>query len=220
MKNIVIVGSGGHAKVVIDVVHKEGKYRILGLLDSTREYGHTTAGYKIIGSEGDLPSIMDSNQLEGVLIAVGDNFVRSRISLRLRAAVPHIKFVATIHPRACIAEDVRIGFGTVVMGGATINSNTDIGNFCIINTNSSVDHDNLFGDFASAAPGSNLGGNCKIGRFSAIGIGATLLQRIEIGEHTIIGAGSVVTRSIPSHTVAFGVPAKPIRTRSAGEQHI
>ena len=89
-----------------------------------------------------------------------------------------------------------------------------------MNTNASVDHDNRLGSFSSVAPRVATGGNVTVGEFAAIGIGATVLQGRRIGQHAVVGAGSVVTRDIPDFTVAYGIPAKPIRTRTPGEKYL
>ncbi len=220
MDNIVIVGSSGHAKVVIDTVEKEGKYVIVGLIDRFRSVGDATMGYPVLGGDFDLPAIVSDHNVAGVVVAVGDNFVRSQIVYQISDALPNIPFVSTVHPRTSIASDVIIGPGTVILSGVTVNSSSTIGSFCILNTHSSLDHDSCLSDYGSLAPGVVTGGNCRIGHHSAISIGATLKHNIEIGAHSVIGAGAVVLRSIPSFSVAVGVPAKVVRTRTIDEKYL
>ena len=95
-----------------------------------------------------------------------------------------------------------------------------IGDFCILNTNSSVDHDNRLGSFSSLAPRVATGGNVFLDEGSAIGIGAVILHGRKIGRHAVVGAGSVVTRDIPDQTVAYGVPANVVRSRTIGEKYL
>jgi acetyltransferase-like isoleucine patch superfamily enzyme len=106
------------------------------------------------------------------------------------------------------------------MAGVAINSDATIAEFCIVNTNSSVDHDNRLAPFSSLAPRVATGGNVTIGEGSAIGIGAVILHGRTLGRHCVIGAGAVVTRDIPDFIVAYGVPAKPIRSRRPGEKYL
>ena len=220
MENIVIIGSSGHAKVIIDIVHQEGKYKIVGLLDRFRNMGEQTLGYPILGNEEQLPELIKAHALKGAIVAIGDNFIRSKVVARIKVISPNLPFVNAIHPKASIATDVSIGDGTVIMSGVSINPCSSIGSFCILNTNSSLDHDSILEDFASLAPHATTGGNCIIGKFSAIGIGATLIHGIRIGEQTVIGAGSLVIKSIDSFSVAYGTPAKWIRDREAGDKYL
>jgi len=220
MKNIIIVGSSGHAKVIIDIVRKEGKYNIVGLLDAYREIGEKTLGYSVLGQESDLPELKAQHDVYGALIAIGDNYRRYQIADKLQRVCPDISFVSAIHPSATIGTDVTIEQGSVVMSGVAINPSVTIGRFCILNTNSSIDHDGVMEDFSSLAPGVNVGGNCRIGKYSALSIGAKLVHKISIGEHTVIGAGSVVTKAVESNVVAYGVPAKAIRHREKGDVYL
>jgi sugar O-acyltransferase (sialic acid O-acetyltransferase NeuD family) len=218
--NIAVIGSSGHAKVVIDIVQQQGKYKIVGLLDRFRSAGEQTLGYSILGKEEDLPELERAHDLKGAIIAIGDNFVRSQVAARVRQVAPNLAFVSAIHPSASIATEASIGEGTVVMAGVCVNSCSSIGRFCILNTRSSLDHDSTLEDFASLAPGVTTGGNCHIGQYSAIGIGAVLLHGIDIGEHTVVGAGSLVTNPIQSLVVAYGSPATTIRNRKPGDKYL
>ncbi|KPA16718.1 Sialic acid O-acyltransferase, NeuD [Candidatus Magnetomorum sp. HK-1] len=219
MDNIVIIGSSGHAKVIIDIVEKESRYRIAGIIDPHKKKGEKILGYSILGQKEDLPQLMISHAIKGAIVAIGDNFTRSAEVSRLREICPDIIFVSAKHPKASIAKDVTIGEGTVIMAGANINPSCSIGLFCIINTNSSLDHDSEMKNFSSIAPGVTTGGNCKIDDFTAISIGATLIHGIHIGEHTVIGAGSTVIKDIQPYKIAYGTPAKVIRDRIQGEKY-
>jgi len=220
MDNIVIIGSSGHAKVVIDIVRLEGRHNVVGLLDRFRAVGERTLGHTVLGKEEDLPGLMREHALTGVFVAIGDNDVRSKVAERIGEICPDLPFVSAIHPTASIAMDVQIGDGTVVMAGVSINPCCSIGRFCILNTRSSLDHDSVLEDFASLAPGVTTGGNCRIGRCSAVGIGAVLIDGIHVGEHTVIGAGSLVMKSIGTSVVAYGTPAKAIRDRRPGDRYL
>lgn len=220
MNNIVVIGSSGHAKVIVDIVQQEGRYNITGLLDRFRSVGEQTLGYPILGKEEDLPELVKVHALKGAIVAIGDNFIRSKVAARIKGISPDLPFVCAIHPKASIATEVSIGEGTVVMAGASINPCSSVGRFCILNTNSSLDHDSILEDFASLAPGATTGGNCRIGQYSAISIGTVLIHGIHIGEQTVIGAGSLVMKSIESFVVAYGTPAKAIRNRTPGDKYL
>lgn len=220
MKNIIIIGSSGHAKVIIDIIEQEKKYNIIGLIDTFRKAGEITLGYSILGQEEDLPKIIEKYLVSGAIVAIGDNFLRSAIVEKIKKIAPNLLFISSIHPKASIGKDVSIGEGTVIMPGVCINSSSFVGKFCILNTNASLDHDSTLEDFASIGPGVKTGGYCHISSYSAIGIGATLVQKTHIGEHTVIGANSLVMKNIRSFSIAYGSPAKIIRSREKGEKYL
>jgi len=220
LEKILVVGSSGHARVVIDIVQQEGRYEIVGLVDRYRCVDETVLGYPIVGGEEDLPDLMLSKSVTGIVVAIGDNFVRSQMADFIERHCPELCFISAIHPRASIAPSVSVGEGTVAMAGAVVNANSSIGRFCILNTNSSLDHDSVMEDFSSLAPGVTTGGNCKIGHTSAIGIGATLCHQVAVGQHTIVGAGSLLLKSVGSYVVTQGVPAKVVRQRKKGDSYL
>jgi sugar O-acyltransferase (sialic acid O-acetyltransferase NeuD family) len=220
VSNIIVVGSSGHAKAVIDSIEKENKYEIIGLLDRFKDVGSSSFGYKIIGKEEDLQGLIKMHKVEGGIIAIGDNFIRYIVYNKILKIVPGFNFIKVIHPSAQIARNVIIGKGTVIMANTTVGSEASVGDFCIINNNSSLDHESRMLDYSSLAPGSSIGGNVEIGLFTTVSLGAKIIQGITIGEHTIIGTGSTVIKNIPKYVVAYGTPAKVIRSRIAGEKYL
>lgn len=177
-------------------------------------------GFPILGKIKELPDISRKHQITGIIIAIGDNFIRSRITTDIKNICPDIRFIKAIHPSALIASNVEIGDGTTVAAGSIIGPCCKIGSHCIINTSSSLDHDSTMGDFSSIAPKVATGGNCNIGAHSAIGIGATLIHKINIGNNSVIGAASLVMRDIGPFSVAYGVPAKTIRSRKEEDKYL
>lgn len=220
VKNILIVGSSGHAKVAIDIIEKENKYHIVGLIDPFRQRDETTFGYKIFGAEENIPALMNQYSIYGGFIAVGDNWKRFLVATKIMNLLPEFTFINAIHPSAQIARGVTIGRGTVLMAGTIVNSDCKIGNFCILNTKASLDHDSVMEDYSSLAPGSTTGGYVSIGAFSAISTGVSIARRCCVGKHTVIGIGSAVTKDIPSFCVAYGVPAKVVRNRKEGDDYL
>ena len=220
MENIVIIGSSGHAKVIIDIVEQQGRYKIAGLIDRNQKVGKETLGYKVLGKDEDLPQLIDSCSLKGSIVANGDNFIRSKVVDNLMKLDLELPFVSAIHPKSSIASGVLIGEGSVIMAGVAVNSSCSIGRFCILNTNSSLDHDSVMEDFSSIAPRVTTGGNCMIGAYTAISIGAVLIHGINVGEHTVVGAGATVLNNIESLKVAYGTPAKEVRNRNPGDKYL
>jgi len=220
MDKVAIIGSSGHARVVIDIIREEGKYSIAGLIDSSKTVGQKALGLPVLGRETDLPLLMNKYGFHRVIIAVGDNFVRSEIARRLSLISSELRFISAVHPRAIVSQDVSIGYGSVVMAGSTLSPGSTLGHFCIVNTQASVDHDSILMDYSSLAPGVITGGNCRIGKMSAICIGTVLVHGTHVGEHSVVGAGSLVLASIESFVVAYGRPAKVVRTRLPGEKYL
>ena len=220
MKNIVLFGSSGHAKVIADIIEQEGLYKIQGLIDMNQSSGTKCFGHEVLGSDDEVPKLIKEHDIEGGIIGVGDNWVRHLIAQKILKMIPDFHFVKAVHPTAQIARQVNLKRGTVVMAGAAINSGSEIGDFCIINTHSSIDHDNIFEDYSSIMPNAVTGGNVRVGAFSVIGMGASILQEVKIGTHTIIGVGSVVLNSTDDFSVVIGSPAKVKKTRNKGDAYL
>lgn len=219
-KNIIIVGGSEHGRVVADVIEKEGKFNIVGFLDSVKSKQVNLWEYKILGSEDDLQQLISIHNIDSAIIAIGDNHIRSLVKEKITKFWPTAKFANCIHPSAIIGKNVTIGEGTIIMAGCIINPNTIIGAHCIINTKASIDHDNIIGDFASLAPNVTTGGNVKIGNYSAIGLSASVIHGRSIGQHTVIGASSLIVNNFSDNVIAYGVPAKLIRKREIGEKYL
>lgn len=220
MKRIIVIGSSGHARVLVDIARQQGMYEVIGLLDPFRDRGDIAFGQEILGGEKDLPGLVREYELDAVAVAIGDNFDRATVAARVRALCPELPFATLVHPNATVAGDVILGEGTVVMAGAVINPGVRVGRLCILNTRCSLDHDSQMGHHASLAPGVTTGGNCRIGDWAAIGIGATLVHGVAIGEHTVIGAASLVLRDVESYVVVHGSPARVVRPRKQGDRYL
>lgn len=220
MDEIVVVGSSGHAKVILDMIEKQRCYRVLGLIDSFEPRGKRCMGYEIIGSEDDLPGLVGEGKPLGVVVAIGDNYNRHLMVEKFKGIWPQISFPVIVHPHSAIARDVELGEGTVVMAGVVINSEARVGRFCILNTSCSLDHEAEMGDFSSLAPNASLGGNVQVGPFAAVGLGAAVIHGIRIGEHAVIGAGATVIDDVEPYSVAYGTPARSVRKRKAGERYL
>lgn len=217
MERIVIIGASSHGKVVADILKSQGK-TIVGFIDSTKQIGSTILSFPILGREEELPVLITEHTMTHVIVAVGDNWIRSQVVARMKRYP--LTLISAISPFAIIGSDVSIGEGTVICPGAIICPGSIIGRCCLVNTHASLDHDGIMEDFSSLAPGVITGGNVKIGAYSAICLGAHIIHRISIGEHTVIGAGSLVLHNVDDHTVAYGVPAKFIRKRLQSEKYL
>ncbi|MFK5973757.1 MAG: acetyltransferase [Flavobacteriaceae bacterium] len=220
MQNVVIFGASGHGSVVLDCIEKEGRYKIIGFIDSFKKKGVKINGYTILGNEGDLPYLMERYNFSSGIVAIGDNWTRKLLVDRILKIAPNFDYIHTVHPKAEIGKNVEIGKGAVLMPGVIVNTNSVIGDFCILNTNSSLGHDGRMENYSSLAPKSCTGGNFRLGKFSAICLGSNIIDDITILEHTVIGAGSLVVGNIEGYILAYGSPAKKIRNRIAGEPYL
>lgn len=220
MKAILVIGASGHAKVVLDILEKQGRYEIAGLVDDGKSQGYNLAGYTVLGKVPDVPRLRREKAIAAGLVAIGDNWTRAKVVAAILEIDPGFEFITAIHPSAQLGRGVHLGPGSVVMAGAILNSDTHVGRHCIINTRASLDHDNRIGDFVSIAPGTTTGGNVQIGDYSVLSLGANVIHGIVIGEHTVIGAGATVLHDIPAQSVAFGLPARVQRTRQIGEKYL
>jgi len=218
--NILLIGASEHAKVAMDVIEKEGKYEILGLIDTYKPAGKDIFGYKVLGAEDTLADLFSRGEARGGLITIGDNWTRHLMAEKIKVLVPDFKYVSAIHPSAVIARGVTVGAGSILMAGVVVNSDSKVGDFCILNTGASLDHDCVMGDFSSFAPGVTTGGMVSIGAFSAICLGASIIHGVKIGKQVVLGAGAVALKDIPDHSVAYGVPAKVVRKRQAGDKYL
>lgn len=201
-QRLVIIGAGGHGKVIADIAERNG-YREIVFLDDDKAVTEC-AGYPVIGESGDVGE-MDAD----VILGIGDGKVRRRIQDSLK----NVNFVTLVHPDAVVARDVILGEGTVVMAGAVINPGTEIGRGCIINTCASVDHDCKVGDFVHVAVGSHLCGMVRIENEVWIGAGATVSNNLFICQDCVIGAGAVVVKDIVEKGTYVGMPARKIEMK-------
>lgn len=216
--DIVVIGGGGHAKVVMDIIEQASTYRIVGLIDSFKPVGSECFDYHVIGTEQQIAKVAPG--ITHGIVTIGDNWTREQMVKKVLATTPGFQFITAIHPSACLGRGVSIGEGTVIMAGAIINPCSRIGKHCIVNTAASLDHDNVLEDFAHVAPGACVGGNVKVGRGSAIMMGATVIHGITIGDNSVVGAGSTVLNDIEPNAVAYGIPADIVRKRQANDRYL
>ena len=210
-KQLILIGGGGHCKVIIDAIQAARHYRIMGIIDKNTSASEIL-GIPVIGDDSQLEDIFSRRcQLAFVAIgSVGHPQKRAELADKLQSIGFQIPAIA--HPTAVIARDIALGKGTFVSAGAVIGPGTIIGNNVIVNTNASVDHDCYLDDYVHVAPGATLSGGVKVAAYSHIGTGASIIEYKNIGSNTLIGAGSVVVDDIPSNCKAFGNPCHVVNS--------
>lgn len=197
--DLIVVGAGGHAKVVVATARAAG-LRVAAIVDDTSaRWGTTVLGVPVSGPSE--PVLADPEAL--VVLAIGDNAARRR-----RASGARCRFAAVVHPSAIVDPTVRIGAGSVVFAGTVIQPDAAIGDHAIVNTAASIDHDCVLGEAVHVAPGCRLAGNVTLGDEVFLGIGVVVIPGISIGARTLVGAGATVVRDLPADVLAAGVPAR------------
>lgn len=203
--NITLYGASGHSKVIIDILNCNS-VAIAAVIDDSPK-AETILGLPIINS-----ALVDISKVTQMIISIGNNKVRERISNQIRA-----NYVNAIHPTAILSKAITLGKGNVIMAGAIINPDVTIGDHCIINTGAVIEHDCKIADFAHISPSVSLAGNVTVGQGSHIGIGAKVIQGITIGKWVTIGAGAIIIKDIPDFAVVVGNPGKIIKFNKDNE---
>ena len=205
-KNVIIIGAGGHGKVISDIIIKSGD-KLIGFLDDNVEIGtKIIEQYEIIGKVNECENIQEEDKSLSFVIAIGNNYTRKDIYEKYK-----LNYYTAIHPSAIIGMQVDIGEGTVIMANSCINPNTRIGKNCIINTGAIIEHDNIIGDYVHISPNATLCGTVKVGNFTHIGAGVTIKNNITICDNCIIGAGAVVIQDISQKGIFVGVPIREVK---------
>lgn len=206
---IIIIGGGGHARVLISVIKKLNKYDIIGYTDI--EDKGILLGIKYLGTDIILKDILKENNTCKAAIGVGVILI-SDLRKKLFEKIKSIGFELPpiVSTSAIISEDVIIGEGTVILEGAIINPGAELGKCVIVNTCAVVEHDCVMGDFVHLTAGSIAGGGVEIMRNSILGIGAKVIQYKKVCENCLIGAGSIVIKDILIPGTYFGIPARRI----------
>jgi sugar O-acyltransferase (sialic acid O-acetyltransferase NeuD family) len=207
---IVVVGGGGHAKVVISILRKLKRHRILGYTDLNDQ--GMVLGVPYLGSDRELEALAAGPKKLDAVIALGQvGLGEPRYELWMRLQSPSLSFPFIVSPDAMVNEQVSGGVGAVVMDGAVINSGAAIGRGAIVNTNSTIEHDVVLEDWVHVAPGATISGGTTLGRFSMIGAGATVIEGVKIAAGCMVGAGATVTDDLTEPGVYVGSPARRVK---------
>lgn len=194
-KKVIIIGAGGHGRVISDIILACGD-EVIGFIDDSKDV--KINGFNYLGSMSGVEKYKDNL----FIIAIGNNEIRNRIAKEY----PHLNYYTAIHPSAVISRSASIGAGTCVMPNVTVNSMAKIGEHCIINSGAVVEHDCKIADFVHLSPHVAVGGIVSIGEMSHIGIGTSVVNEVRICKNVIVGAGGAVNRDITEPGTYVGVP--------------
>jgi sugar O-acyltransferase (sialic acid O-acetyltransferase NeuD family) len=201
---VIILGAGGHGKVVADCCLAAG-HCVSGFLDDD-DSKQSALGLPVLGTLAEADQFRES--CDGLALGIGDN--RSRESVFKQFKESGWQFPPVIHPFSWISPRVEIQEGAVVVGGVVINADSVIGAGAVINTGARVDHDCVVGAFAHVCPGTVLAGNVEIGTGAFIGAGSSIIPGIRIGNYAVIGVGAAVISDVADGVKVAGVPAKEL----------
>jgi len=199
---IVLLGAGGHAKVIADILLESDEMEIAGCV--TLGDKGSLVGFPVLGGDDKLPQLCASG-ITRAFPAIGDNARRMTAIDRLSAL--GFTLVNAISRRASVSPRASLGSGVAIMPGAVVNVGSTVSDGAIINTGATVDHDCAIGRCAHIAPGCHLAGKVRVGKGALLGVGVSVIPGLSIGDWTLVGAGAVVIRDLPSQSKAVGVPA-------------
>ena len=205
MKELAILGASGHGKVVADAAQCIGW--LVSFYDDDPAAGKNLGPWQIKGTFNDL--LESGCDYDGCIVGIGNNQIRLQKSKILLAH--KIPLVSIVHPTATVSKYAQLKSGSVVMAGAVVNADANLGLACIVNTSASVDHDCMIGNGVHISPGAHLGGEVEVGECSWIGIGASVRHQIRIGDHVMVAAGAAVVKDVDDNIIVAGVPATRLR---------
>tara|TARA_X000000368_G_scaffold264012_1_gene209031 strand:- start:16101 stop:16661 length:561 start_codon:yes stop_codon:yes gene_type:complete len=185
MKNIYLIGGGGHCHSCIDVIEQENKYEIKGIFDLSSNIGKDILGYKVIGTDNDINSYINKDNY--FLVTIGQIGGPEK-----RLDYLQLNLATVISPRAYVSKNSTIESGTIIMHDAIINANTKIGSNCIINSKALIEHDVIIGNNCHISTAAVVNGSVIVGNDTFIGSGAITKNNIMIPEKSFVKANSTV----------------------------
>ena len=205
-EKVVIIGAGGHAKVIADIVIKN-KDKLIGFLDDNITIEtDIVEKYKVIGKIKDAERLQQKNKNLRFIIGIGNNIIRKEIAEKYQ-----LLYYTAIHPSSIIGTNVKIGEGTAVMANAVINIDSKVGKHCIVNTGAIVEHENIIEDYVHLSPSTTLSGNVKVNELVHLGTGCKVKNNISISAQSIFGVGTIIVKDINESGIYVGVPAEKIK---------
>ncbi len=204
MNQLLVIGAGGHGKVVAETALASSEWDNIAFLDDAFPSQKVLLSWPLLGTLDDAGGLTE--EYPNLVVAIGRNSLRLQLINRFSSL--GFKLPNIIHPTALVSPSVKLEKGIVIFPKAVINAESHLGSGCIINTSSTIDHDCTLGDGVHVCPGVNMAGGVSVGEGSLIGTGSSIIQQIQIGSNSVVGAGSVVVSDIGDSVTAFGNPAR------------
>lgn len=210
MKGVVIIGAGGHAREVAEIIQHRARDGagppVLGFVVDAEYLDAAAGGPQVLGDWSWFEGV-DCGGL-AVVCAVGAPPARKRLAER--AAARGLTFASAVSPLAYLSPGARLGRGVMIFPHAFASAGCLIDDHAVVNVGASVSHDARVGRYATLGPGARLAGHASVGEGAYLGVGAGVIDRVSVGGWATVGAGAVVTRDLPGDVTAVGVPARVI----------
>lgn len=207
---VVILGAGGHARVLLEALHTLG-LPVMGFLAPSPE-GSRLGDVPWLGDDGALSGLEDRVEVVNGVGSAGSTEHRATVYATAEAA--GVKFRTIVHPRAIVDGSAELGSGAQILMGSVVGVDARIGVDVIVNSGAIVDHDSVVGAHSHVASGAVLAGDVSIGEKTHIGLGSRVIQGVTIGSSCVIGAGAVVLDDVPDGATVVGVPARRLSTEA------
>jgi len=207
VSGLLVVGAGGHGKVVADTAYETGRWSKIAFLDKRQDI-KSVLSWPIIGCDDEAPFFL--KEYQELAVALGNN--QTRLKMLRHFAKIGFSLPVIIHPSAYVSNSAVIEAGCVVFAQSAVNAGVKIGFGSILNTCVSVDHDCILEDGVHLSPGVHLAGEVTVGSCSWIGIGTSVIQGVSIGQRVIVGAGTAVIKNIGDDVTVVGVPGGVIKS--------
>jgi sugar O-acyltransferase (sialic acid O-acetyltransferase NeuD family) len=214
MMRVLLIGAGGHGRVVLDIIRNMVSYVPAGFVDADAKLtGQIIDGCDVLGTPDDIEALCIQHEINGAIVSIGDNKTRWRYAKRLEKQ--GVTLISAIHPHATVADTADVDDNVVIAAGAMVCAHAEIGKSVILNTGCIVDHESVVEAGSHICPGVRLAGRVKVRAGAFVGIGATVIQGVTIGRNATVGAGAVVLHDVPDNTLAVGCPARLINRGAA-----
>jgi UDP-perosamine 4-acetyltransferase len=213
--DVLILGAGGHGKVVLDILLAAGEHRVIGFIDADRSLaGTSVGGVTVLGAPNLLPKLR--SKAKGAIVAIGDNHTRRSYAAMVREH--GYELINAIHPSAVVSPTARVGKNVTICAGACVCVEATLGDSVIVNTGAVIDHECDVAEAVHVCPGALLAGRVRVGAGAIIGMGAKVIQCLTVGAVAIVGAGAVVIEEVPAGATVVGVPARVIKLAKSATQ--
>ena len=211
MKEIILIGGGGHCISCIDTIEETGLYQIKGILDLPGMVGERILNYPVIGTDDDIEKYINENTVFCITIGQIEAGETLRKKLFLKALALGASFPSIISPHSYVSKHSVIGAGSIVLSGCIVNAGAQIGVNCIINSGVIIEHGATIGNNCHISTASVINGDCSIGDKCFIASGVKIRNGISIDDNILIGMGSIVTKNLTDSGVYYGNPIRKVK---------